>query len=445
MGIVNKGYISTKNYLDKREILNGLLDVYNEEPNIVDFLELTGRAKQTDREEYVAHINDWLFDSVGISAVSATLSEQGDAAGEPIVVTVTGTVPRIGELAQFDENKGIIGRVTAISGSDVTISPVDTSADGILNPGANTITTAGKIMFFSGAYGEGSGAPASKRPKYRVTKNNIQIFKEAVTITDVQKVAKVEVTVGGDDTVVYKSQHDALMRHRAKMAGAFIEGFKATGTDADGNKIWYTQGLRNYITSGDGDTLTTGGYELALAGAKITKANFRTLDRTLDKQGAPSKYLALLGGDLHADVHELVHDNASIKNGGINYNSWGSGTGKNKKVDLGLSSVNFYGRDYDLMKLGMYDNQQLYDAGAFDFNAEGYAIPLDKIKVEGGGATQDRLSMRYMPVNGDIYHEFIGGRLAPKPTSDEGLLKVSYHTIAGIEALGINHFGLISA
>lgn len=442
IGRASKEYVSTLSFVDKREILNKLLDIYDEEASFMDILELTGRTKKTDREEFSAILNTRRFNSCGISAID--VGANGDTAGEDIKVTVTGEVPRVGEQAMFTENKGVVGIVKAVSGSDVTIKTISSDADDILNPAGTTVSTSGKIIFFGSAHGEGSDAPSKKRTSTQATKNFVQIFKEAGGITDMQAAAAVEFTYKGKDSIMFKEQHDTLVRHKAKMAHAFLWGKKGTGTDANGNKEWYTQGLRNYILNGDGDTLTTGGYQLALASATITKTSLRTLERKLDVQGAPSDYMWLAGGDLALDLHDLFHNMAGIKEGGINYNLWGDTNGKQKYIDLGLEAFKPYTRKFHLKRLSAYDNPELGGAGALDYDKEAFILPLDKVKTEGGGGLQDRIQMRFMPVGGEIYHEQTDGRFSPNKTNSKGVFDWSYETIAGIEALGINHFALVT-
>lgn len=448
-GTVNKSYISSISLMDERELLHQVLDVTSEDATIIDIFELTGRMVQTDQVTYTYKTNDYIFRSGTIAAIDATNNgEDAGATNETAVITLTTDeeLPIVGETVMFQNKRQ--GRVTAVNPGTrvVTVSPLSNDDADTISPVGNTIAVGQKVSFFSGAYGEGSDDPSTKRPTFVTSTNQIQIFKTAREITDVQKVATVEVQYDGKKLILYKMQHDAFFEHRAKMAYTFLVGKKATTTDGDGNTVWYTQGLRNYILSGDGSVLTTGGVDVPLT-TSITQANFRTMSRSLDKRGAGPEYWLWVGGDLDADVDELFQTTTGLTNGGILYNSWGSGDGKQKAIDMGCKSFSWYNRTFHKKKLMAYDHPEVFAPTNFTFAAEGYLIPAGKTKIDWSGQTVDSLRTRYMSNDGTDfgkYNEVLTGKLAPTPTNTKSVLHISYQSIMGLEALGVRQFGIFS-
>ena len=122
-------------------------------------------------------------------------------------------------------------------------------------------------------------------------------------------------------------------------------------------------------------------------------------------------------------------------------------SGKKKALDFGVNSVHLYGRSYHITKIGAYDHEELFGAGAFDFSQEGYLIPTGKIKCDKSGATKERILNRFMAGDGEDFggmNETVTGKLAPNPTNTTSVLNVGYQTISGLEVLGVRHFGIFS-
>jgi hypothetical protein len=448
-GTVDKAYISSLSLMDERELLDQVLDTTSEDATIVDIFELTGRMVQTDQITYSHKTNDYIFRSGVIAAIDATNNgERVSSVNETLVITLTADteLPIVGETALLKNKKQ--GYVSAVNTSTlvVTISPFNDTAAKTLNPGATEILTAQKVTFFSGAYGEGSGDPSTKKPTFKFSDNQIQIFKTAREITDVQKVSTVEVKYDGKKFILYKMQHDALFEHRAKIAYQMLVGQRATTTDADGKTVWRTQGLREYIKGGDGVTMTTGGVDVALS-TQITLANWRTMGRSLDKRGAGNEYWFWAGGDLSADFEEVMRNLGGVENG-IIYNSWGIGDGQKKALDLGVDSFRYNGRTYHKKLIKAYDHPEVFaPSSEFNFGSEGYLIPAGKTKIDHSGATIDSIRTRYMSNDGTDfgkYNEVLTGKLAPTPTNTTSVLHISYESIMGLECAGIRQFGIFS-
>jgi hypothetical protein len=446
-GAVNKEYISSINFLDQREILESVLDTTSEDATILDIMEKTGRMVQTDMPTYTGFTNDYVFISGTISAIDAT--DNGEAVAGPtnenLVITLATEeqLPIVGELALLQNGRQ--GRVGAVNKTTrvVTITPFSNLAADTLSPVGGAVATSQKVSFFSGAYGEGSDRSEGKKPRFIRTENQIQIFKTYREVTDLQKASPTEVKFDGKPFVLYKMQHDVLMEHRGKIAFQFLVGKKAKYKDADGNDVYQTQGLRQSILNGDGTVLTSGGLNIPLAAA-ITKANFRTMSRGLDKRGAGPEYWLWAGGDIDADIDDMLLAENALTAGGVSYNSWGQGDGKKRAIDLGVSSFRLYNRTFHKKKLVAYDHQEVF--AHVPYAGEAYLIPTGKVKTNHSGASVDAIRTRFMANDGTDfgkYQENLSGRIAGKGDT-KSVLGVDYLSVMGLEVLGVRQFGIFS-
>lgn len=453
IGANTKEYISSLNFaLDKRDYLQQVFDVTNESSTIVDVLELTGRVKVTDNPVYTHVENQYLFKAGVIESIDATLN--GTPAAENIQFVLTaGTdnaLPIVGELVMFQNKR--IAQVLSVNTSTRTVvaKPLDQAT--AINTGGTAIAAAQSVIFFSQASAEGTGDPSVRRSEWVSSANNIQIFKEAGEITDLQKVSAVEVNYNGKPYIMYKVQYDTFQRHKMKMSNALLFGQKSSNTDDAnlGGKVFTTQGLRSYIKSGDGSVKTTGGVVeqyTKTSGVSVTGAtgDIRALNRALDKNQAPAEYMGWIGGDLYAALDEGLAALEGVKYG-INYSAFGTGDAKKRAIDLGFDSFRLYGRTFHLNKLSLLDHKGLFGATGFDFSYEGYFVPQDKIKIDAGGGTSDRMLLRVMAGDGTNFYphmETVTGKLAPTPTNVNSVLHISYQTIAGLQVCGTEHFAML--
>lgn len=448
-GTVNKSYISSISFLDKRDILNQVLDITDEGRNILDIMEMTGKMKRTEVPTYSHFENKYVFKAGVVKAGGIDAVKIGTV-GLDIKITINGTsdtLPVVGELVMFEN--GEIGWVTVVTpsasagASTFEATPLDTSV--ALNTAGTQAGMDGQTMiYFSNGSYEGSGSPEGRKPEFTRTENQIQIFKASAKVTELQKVSAIEVDYNGKPHIMYKLQHDTLLRFRQQIAFGLLAGKKAKKTDADGNEAYFTQGLLNYIRGGDGSVNTVGGVVEPLGGSAIVKADFKTVSRALDKTGAPSEYWLWCGGDIDADIDDIFHNDQYYKSGGIDYTSFGIGNGKNRAMDLGMDSFRAYNRTWHKHKLLAFDHPEVFGATGYDFSGTAFAIPTGKIKADASGNTMDRICVRYMAGDGtDLrYVETLTGKFAPRPTNDDAYLKVSYEAVMGLEVGGVNQFAI---
>lgn len=416
-------YISSVDFLQQREILNKALDIKEVDWNFMDFMELFDREEVTAQPTYTSYVNE---DVYALGVVSGTPSP---AASVTLTLTdAAASTVAVGSLCFDHANPAKQGLVKAISGDDLTVVSTD---------GSNlTFTDTKSVSFYSTAAGEGSGSIIGKRYKLTPYTNQVQIFKNSVRMTDIQKTSRIEVDYNGKPYYMFKAQHDALMKFRSDIAFGLMYNQKAgafTGgslTDANGNQIQITGGLDEYVTDR--------GIDQSLTAGAIDIDEFRDLTKQLDLRRAPSDYLVLCSSAKNIALDDLF--NAMDATPDLT-NARFSVDGQN--INLGVDSWKIYNRTYSKKWLPMMDaaNVTNFTDAPTAIDAA-YFLPMGGIKVDASGEQVDRFRMRYMEGDGTNlkYKEILTGGLAPTPTNNEMYLDIAYSATIGLEILGAEHF-----
>jgi hypothetical protein len=433
-GNIDRTFLSTvsfTNTLEQREILKDVLDIYDEEASMLDVLDWTGKSKASAQTEYFTVQNNFLY----ATATVKTPGTSAGSAGASVDITCVGATsvkPLVGELILF--SNGIVGYVSAISSATdfvLTVKPVNS---GDVIPAA---TTGSKLSFMSNAYAEGTGSNQMRKSDLIKRSNKLQIFKTKTSITDIAYGSKIEVEFKGKPYYFLKQQHDAYLKHRMDILYSVLFGRESAGlTDAAGNAINTTRGLRDTIVNAGGISSSTG------TGNAVSLADLSALSRLMDANRCPSEYLLWAGADFDNAFDTTITAATQFVNGAINYGSFNGK--KDVAIALGVNSIAAYGRTFHKKRLNALSHPQITSVGgATVFSKEAYLVPAGKIKVEQGGGQVDRMMMRYleMPdgVNSRFREKLLGG-LAPTPTSDTDTLDVVYSSIEGLETVGNEHF-----
>jgi hypothetical protein len=432
-GNIDRTFLSTvsfTNTLEQREILKDVLDIYDEEASMLDVLDWTGRSKASAQTEYFTVQNNFLY----AMATVKTPGTSAGAAGASVDITCVGSTsvkPVVGELILFAN--GVVGYVSAISSATdfvLTVKPVN-SADAI--PAA---ATGAKLSFFSNAYAEGTGSNQMRKSDLVKRSNKLQIFKTKTSITDIAYGSKIEVEFKGKPYYFLKQQHDAYLKHRMDILYTVLFGRESAGlTDAAGNAINTTRGLRDTIVNAGGITSNT-------ATSTIALSDLSTLSRLMDANRCPIEYQLWAGADFDNNFDTAISASSPFLNGGINYASYNGK--KDVAIALGIQSFNAYGRTFHKKRLSALSHPQITSTATNTiYTKEAYLIPAGKIKVEQGGGQVDRMQMRYLEMSDGInsrFREKMLGGLAPTPTSDTDTLDIVYSSIEGLETVGNEHF-----
>lgn len=442
-GTLDKKYISTVAFLDRREIYQYALDITREKESFVDLMEMLDRSVATDVPSYHNFSNKELFDN--ITSTSASDTSGGTDGSRWDVVVSAGDYALVAAGALIICPNKAVGYVREKKASN-TLDVIAVEGDG---GGTDLELTAGGgdiFAVFSQASGEGSDGPAEGRRQDLVkNQNHVMIVKDAVKVTDIQRSSKVEVEFNDEPYYFIKHQHDALMRFKAKVSMAMLfsrysdENFSSSTpslTDTSSNPVNTTRGLNQYIEE-SGITLN--------ATDAVSLATYAALERQFSRERCPDDYLVLMGSEgsiAHTDAFGAL-TNSSVFSPGARLEVDG------KQLDINVTKLNLYDRTYTLKRLPIQDHKTLFNfTGSAGFEKRMWYVPNDKIRADVGGEEVDRMRIRYLEDHGDgafdhRYREVLTGGLAPIPTNDSSYLKITYESRQGLEVFGPEHFALI--
>lgn len=444
-GQLNKAFVSSIAFLDKREIMDFLVDKTNEELTFMKWIDLMNRSKVTVVPEYHFFENEELF---ATSTVSGAVTDNGGPTGTDITFDVTdanGTsFLRPGDLVLCPNlSVGYVKSVTADAGGDIVnlISP-----DGATNM---ALADTNVIVVIGEASGEGSNSPKARKYSVTKNKNNVQVWKEAAPeITDIQNGSHIEFNFKGQPKIILKAQHDSYVYFQKVMSLGMMFGqgsgdnFSAVTNaklvDADGNQVSTTKSLLQYAR-------TNG---VNLPGATVNLAFFKTLNKQLNARRVGKQYSWVGGTEMcHAfDDFFQALGSANLADA-ARFNITG------RDVELGINSAEIYGRRYYKTNMDCFDDPFTI-AQNTSLNKSFFLIPMDKAKAYGGGETADRIRTRYIELpkgsgpnvtsNGRV-REIITGGLAPGgPTNEKSVFQCHYHAVEGLEVIAPSHLGFVT-
>ena len=432
-GSIDRSFLSTvsfTNTLEQREILKQVLDIYDEENSIIDWFDLTNRSIPTAQTEYFTVQNDFLYATAEVK--TAYTAGAAGATASIVCLGANSVKPVLNEEIVFAN--GVVGFVSAIDTATdftITVKPVN-SADTI-----PSLAVGAKLSFFSNAYAEGTSSNQMRRSNLIKRSNKIQIFKTKTAITDIAHGSKVELEWKGKPYYFLKQQHDAYVKHKMDIAYAYIFGRESNGlTDAAGNPINTTRGLRDSIVNGGGISAQTA------SANTIALSDLETLSRLMDAQRCPQEYMLWAGADFDNKFDTQILAATQFVNGAINYASFNGS--KEVAVALGVNSFSAYGRTFHKKRLNMLSHPQVSSVtNGASFTKESYLVPAGKIKTEMSGGAVDRIRSRHLEYPDGIntkLRERLLGALAPTPTDDRDVLEIVYTSASGLELVGQPHF-----
>lgn len=467
-GATNKYAASAVALLDQREIYNQLIDI-QDDAEWLDFMYMAGKKDATAVPFYTSFYNDNLY---------KLLTVVGTPTGSTTIPVITLSAADyqfvlVGDLLKFPS--GAVGRVQTKNGATPSTINVQ-SVTG--NPLAATLAVmAGvKLSAFSNAQEEGSVEPGSRRWSVNSLQNRVQIFRNAIKITDVQNASKIELEFNGKPYILPYEMIQGLQKHRGDISLAMWLGEVSNTLFADvngpttdvlspylqgstGYGVQTTRGMDSYITNyGVNDSVTTAGV--------FTLADLSDLEAQLTAVRAPMEYMIAGSNPAVAVISDFLKNLPSAgqtittsQNTAPTPNTANNGFYKSG-VNSGMLSVN--GREIDLQAEKFMHGGYTYNLKAFKvlsntdvINYTGgpiaksiYFLPMGKVKTVGGGMN-DYFRYKYMaqpaPGTGSVETaELMTGALAPTPTNQEQSLTVTWTSNMGLEVFAPNKFAKIT-
>lgn len=438
-GTVIKSFVSAVDFLDQRDIDPNIYD-QSRDRAFTDIMKIVNRYKPATMFYYHNFVNNDVYEVGTISAVTST-----GLAQIQFTINVADTFPRVGDLIMTSNANNVAkqGRIQAVTFGSGTATITARSVGGNASPLYATIGD--KVAFSSNAFAEKSDAPTNRR--YGLTKyyNNIQIFREVDEISDVQKVAKIEVNVGGDYHILPYQIVQKYTKLQGDISVQMLAGTQSTTLFNDTNPFLAdpSSGLPIQTTGGLDWYVTT--YGISDHSAVLGTFGFTELDDICDNfiaNKAPTDQMVFMGSRAYAVLSKFLKNLGSSGVTSVRLNIDG------RTLDFEVEQLKYRGYTFDFVHVPIFDHPQLFSSTLrADVNGSLYFVPKDQVDTVDNGR-QPRMQIRYTPspfagANGSsngIVKEWRTGALAEVPTSSVTQLHTDWYTAQGLECLAVKHF-----
>ena len=438
-GTVIKSFVSAVDFLDQRDIDPNIYD-QSRDKAFTDIMKIVNRYKPATMFYYHNFVNNDVYEVGTISAVTST-----GLAQIQFTINVADTFPRVGDLIMTSNANNVAkqGRIQAVTFGSGTATLTVRSVGGNASPLYATIGD--KVAFSSNAFAEKSDAPTNRR--YGLTKyyNNIQIFREVDEISDVQKVAKIEVNVGGDYHILPYQIVQKYTKLQGDISVQMLAGTQSTTLFNDTNPFLAdpSSGLPIQTTGGLDWYVTT--YGISDQSAVLGTFGFTELDDICDNfiaNKAPTDQMVFMGSRAYAVLSKFLKNLGSSGVTSVRLNIDG------RTLDFEVEQLKYRGYTFDFVHVPIFDHPQLFSSTLrADVNGSLYFVPKDQVDTVDNGR-QPRMQIRYTPspfagANGSsngIVKEWRTGALAEVPTSSVTQLHTDWYTAQGLECLAVKHF-----
>ncbi len=438
-GVVIKSFVSAIDFLDQREIDPSIYD-QSRDRAFTDIMKLVNRRKPTSMPTYHNFVNNDVYEVATISAVTST----GLAQIQFTINTAT-TFPRVGDLIKTSNANNVAkqARIQAVTFGSGTATLTVRSVGGNASPFYATINDT--VSFGSNAFAEKSDAPVNRR--YGLTKyyNQTQIFREVDEISDVQKVAKIEVQVGGDYHILPYQFIQKKIKLEGDISVQMIAGVQSTTLYSDTNPFLAdpSSGLPIQTTGGLDWYVTT--YGITDSAAVLGTFGWTEMDEIVDNwitNKAPTDQMGFMASRPKGYLDRFFKNLGSSGVTSVRMNIDG------RSIDFMVDHISYRGYEIDFIHIPILDHPQLFSSTLTpDISGSIYFIPKDQVETVDGGRAA-RMQIRYMPspfmgANGSsdgVMKEWRTGALAEVPTSSVAQLHTDWYTEQGLECLAVKHF-----
>ncbi len=440
-GIMTKSYVSAIDFLDQRDIDPNIYDQARDKA-FTNIMKLVNRYKPATMFNYHNFVNQDVWEVGTISAVTST-----GLAQIQFTINTASTFPRIGDLVKTSNinNIGKQGRIQAVTFGSGTATITVRSVGGNSSPLFATV--ADTVQFGSNAFAEKSDAPVNRR--YGLTKyfNLIQVFREVDEITDIQKVAKIEVNVGGDYHILPYQIVQKYIKFQGDISVQMFMGTQSTTLFNDSNPFLAdpSSGLPIQTTGGLDWYINT--YGITDSSAVLGTFGFTEIDDFCDNfiaNKAPKDFIVFSSSRAYAIVSRFLKNLASSGVTSVRLVIDG------RTLDFEVEQLKYRGFTFEFVNLDLLDHPQLISATLLaDISGSLYFVPKDQVDTVENGM-QPRIQIRHTPTpfmgssanksaNG-LVTEWRTGALAEVPTNDTLQLRTNWETAQGLECLAVKHF-----
>jgi hypothetical protein len=440
-GVMIKSFVSAIDFLDQRDIDPNIYD-QSRDKAFTDIMKMVNRYKPATMFNYHNFVNNDVYEVGTISSVSTT-----GLAQITFTINTASTFPRVGDLIMTSNtnNVGKQARIQTVTFGSGTATLTVRSVGG--NSAAFFATVGDSVAFSSNAFAEKSDAPTNRR--YGLTKyyNLIQIFREVDEVSDIQKVAKIEVNVGGDYHILPYQTVQKYIKLQGDISVQMLAGVQSSTLFNDSNPFLAdpSSGLPIQTTGGLDWYVTT--YGISDQAAVLGTFGFTELDEIIDNfiaNKAPTDQMVFMGSKAYRVISKFLKNLASSGVTSVRLMIDG------KTLDFEVEHLSYGGYEFDFVHVPIFDHPQLFSTSLrADVNGSLYFVPKDQVDTVDNGR-QPRMQIRHTPTpfmgnaanksaNG-IITEWRTGALAEIPTSSTMQLHTDWETGQGLECLAVKHF-----
>jgi hypothetical protein len=440
-GLMIKSFVSAIDFLDQRDIDPNIYDQARDRA-FTDIMKIVNRYKPATMFFYNNFVNNDVYEVGTISAVTST-----GLAQIQFTIDTASTFPRVGDLIMTSNsnNSDNQARIQAISFGSGTATLTVRSVGGNAVPFYATVGDL--VQFGSDAFPEKSTAPVNRR--YGLTRyyNLIQIFREVDEISDVQKVAKIEVNVGGDYHILPYQIVQKYIKMQGDISVQMLAGTQSSTLFNDTNPFLSdpTTGLPIQTTGGLDWYIRT--YGITDSAAVLGTFGFTELDEIIDNwiaNKAPMDQMGFMGSRPKGVLDRFFKNLGSSGVTSVRMIIDG------KSVNMDVDHISYRGYEIDFIYIPIYDHPQLFAPTLVPLiNGSIFFVPKDQVDTVDNGR-QPRMQIRHTPTpfqgtapnksaNG-IITEWRVGALAEVPTDATSQLQTNWQTQQGLECLAVKHF-----
>jgi len=440
-GVMTKSYVSAIDFLDQRDIDPNIYDQARDRA-FTDIMKIVNRYKPATMFFYNNFVNADVYEVGTVSAVTST-----GLAQIQFTINTANTFVRVGDMVMSSNtnNSNNQARVQAVTYGSGTATITVRSVAGNSTPWYATIGD--KIQFGSNSFAEKSSAPVNRR--YPLTRyyNLIQTFREVDEITDIQKVAKIEVNVGGDYHILPYQIIEKYIKLQGDISVQMLAGTQSSTLYNDSNPFLAdpSTGLPIQTTGGLDWYVRT--YGISDSAAVLGTFGFTELDDIIDNwiaNKSPREQMGFMGSRPKGVLDKFFKNLGSSGVTSVRMVIDG------KTVDMDVDQITYRGYVIDFVYVPIYDHPQLFSSVLVpDINGSIYFVPKDQVDTVDNGR-QPRMQIRHTPTpfmgtaanksaNG-IVTEWRVGALAEIPTDGTMQLQTNWQTAQGLECLAVKLF-----
>lgn len=441
-GTMDKKFVSAIDFLDQRDIRKEIFD-QSRSRAFTDIMKIVNRVTPAIMYNYHNFVNQDVRELGTVSAVSSQASSTA-----VFTINVGAAFPRVGDMIQ---SSNVLNQTT--NATEARIQAVGAIVSGTIQLTVKTggslmlwyVTVGDIISFASNAYSEKSTAPANRR--YSLTKyfNLIQIFREVDEITDVQKVARIEVEVNGDYGILPYQVIQKKIKLEGDISVAMLCGQKSDTQFGDaspfltdvgtGYAVQLTGGLNWYCVT----------YGISDQAAVLGVFGFTELDKIVDNwiaNKAPTDQMGFMGSRAYGVISKFFKNLGSSGVNSVRLVIDG------RTLDFEVEHLSYRGCEIDFIHIPIFDDPTLFSATiSQDINGSIFFQPKGSVDTVDNGQ-QPYLQIRTVPspFQGNTANSSNNGRMAEwrtgamVGTNDDMYMRTNWYAAQGLEGLAPKHF-----